>query len=134
MKRKKKEEEIEKEQKQDSKSKRHTEELLKHFPDLPKDEICYAKHTTTHGLQLLNGHLWVAMKHVCFTGGVLIAKDNIILPYKDIKKISKKHSLGVIPNSIKIYMIDGKEYTFGNLIHQDAVYQELIEHWEKWKK
>jgi len=73
------------------------------------------------------------MKHVCFSGGIILGKDNIILPYKDIKKISKKHSLGVIPNCIKIYMKDGKEYTFSNLLHQELTYQELMEHWEKWK-
>jgi ankyrin repeat protein len=75
---------------------------------------------------LLQGKLYLSSHFICFYSNILGSETNIIIPANKIKDIQLAKLALVIPNSIKIILLDRTEYFFTSFINRQSAYESLL--------
>ncbi|KAH9265886.1 hypothetical protein BASA83_010909 [Batrachochytrium salamandrivorans] len=76
---------------------------------------------------LWQGRVFATRDSVCFYASPFGQVVKLVLDYIDIQLIEKKNSVGILPNAIRISMLDRKQYVLTSFLKRDAAY-DLIEY------
>ncbi|KAL2920256.1 intracellular sterol transport [Polyrhizophydium stewartii] len=85
---------------------------------------------------LRHGRMFVTRDRVCFYSAVL-APCKLVLDYLDMRQAERRSIAGVIPNAIRITMLDGKhggkQHTFASFMKRDAAFELIESQWNLWR-
>lgn len=80
-------------------------------------------------LSLQPGRLFVFDSYLCFYSKSMGQQDKLVLPFKDIIKIKKAKSLGLIQNAVKIFMPEDRMFYFRRIKNRDQFYEVILKLW-----
>ena len=97
------------------------DDLLAQELELPKEERIIEYYNCCLFPQpwnLVQGTSYLTQRYFAFRGWP-DTKSKRLLALKDIAKVEKENTALVIPNAVRIYMINGEEHFFGSFIERD---------------
>ncbi|KAI8062203.1 GRAM domain-containing protein [Gongronella butleri] len=111
-----------------SKDNAYFHSLFKSVPE--EDHLLDWYKCALHRDILLQGHLYVSERHVCFHSNIFGWVTNLVIQYSEITAIERRMTAMVIPNGIQINTQHAK-HTFASFIYREAAYMQLIALWER---
>ncbi|KAH9623802.1 hypothetical protein KSS87_011617 [Heliosperma pusillum] len=105
-----------------------SEEYLQLFR-LPSDEVlvqdfnCAAQENI-----LLQGHMYVFGKYICFYSNIFGFELKKIIPFQDVTSVQRAKTAGIFPNAIEIAAA-GKKHFFTSFLSRDEAFNLIVDGW-----
>jgi hypothetical protein len=76
-----------------------------------------------------SGKLYLTKTDIAFHGSSFSRSINIAIKTEELSNVSKKSTLGVFQNAIRLTTQEGKDYVFSSFSKRDATYDDLVAVW-----
>ncbi|XP_074272989.1 protein VASCULAR ASSOCIATED DEATH 1, chloroplastic-like [Silene latifolia] len=96
---------------------------------LPSDEVlvqdfnCAAQENI-----LLQGHMYVFGKNICFYSNIFGFELKKIIPFQDVTSVQRAKTAGIFPNAIEIAAA-GKKHFFTSFLSRDEAFNLIVDGW-----
>ncbi|KAG0602713.1 hypothetical protein M758_10G035400 [Ceratodon purpureus] len=113
---------------QNQKAKERSEEYRQLFHLPPEESLIADFNCALQKKILLQGHMYLFERYVCFYSNIFGYEKKKIIPLKDVTCVRKARTASVFPNAIEIVSW-GKKHFFASFLSRDEAFRLIMDGW-----